>query len=86
MDVPNACIMVIESADRFGLAQLHQLRGRVGRGERKAAFFFAFCGVKSANARLKLMVQTNDGFEIAEKDLETRGPGELMGDAAAWCQ
>ena len=80
VDVPNACIMVIESADRFGLAQLHQLRGRVGRGERESfCFLLPSAESKSANARLKLMVQTNDGFEIAEKDLETRGPGELMG-------
>ena len=72
--------MVIESADRFGLAQLHQLRGRVGRGERESfCFLLPSAETKSANARLRLMVQTNDGFEIAEKDLETRGPGELMG-------
>ena len=71
--------MDIERPERFGLAHLHQLPGRLGRGERESfCFLLPSAESKSANARLKLMVQTNDGFEIAEKDLETRGPGELM--------
>lgn len=80
VDVPNACIMVIESAERFGLAQLHQLRGRVGRGQ-KASWCFLLTGSSSKTAleRLRFMTETNDGFEIAKKDLETRGPGELIG-------
>ena len=80
VDVPNACIMVIESAERFGLAQLHQLRGRVGRGE-KASWCFLLTGSSSKTAldRLQLLTETSDGFEIAKKDLETRGPGELIG-------
>lgn len=80
VDVPNACIMVIESAERFGLAQLHQLRGRVGRGD-KESFCFLLTGSRSKIAleRLKLLTETSDGFKIAEKDLETRGPGELIG-------
>ncbi len=80
VDVPNACIMVIESAERFGLAQLHQLRGRVGRGQ-KASYCFLLTGSSSKTAleRLRFMTTTSDGFAIAEKDLETRGPGELIG-------
>jgi ATP-dependent DNA helicase RecG len=81
VDVPNASIMVIEHAERFGLAQLHQMRGRVGRGAAKS-----YCILMSkenasedARQRLGIMVETTDGFKIAEKDLELRGPGELMG-------
>ena len=80
VDVPNACTMVIESAERFGLAQLHQLRGRVGRGQKQSeCYLLTESGSKSAIARLKLLTETNDGFKIAERDLETRGPGELIG-------
>ena len=79
MDVPNATIMVIESADRFGLAQLHQLRGRVGRGEAKSyCFLFAETESDVARNRLEIMTRSNDGFEIAEHDLRLRGPGELF--------
>ena len=81
VDVPNANIMVIEHAERFGLAQLHQLRGRVGRGTRES-----FCMLlhkaplgETARARLEMMEATEDGFKIAEKDLELRGGGEVLG-------
>jgi ATP-dependent DNA helicase RecG len=80
VNVPNAVIMVIENAERFGLAQLHQLRGRVGRGE-KPSFCILISDVKDENgiARMKVLVDSTDGFEIAEKDLELRGPGDLYG-------
>jgi ATP-dependent DNA helicase RecG len=81
VDVPNASVMVIESAEKFGLSQLHQLRGRVGRGAEKS-FCILLTGPKlgkEARERLKTMVSTNDGFKIAEKDLELRGPGEIEG-------
>jgi ATP-dependent DNA helicase RecG len=79
MDVPNAAIMVIEAADRFGLAQLHQLRGRIGRGEAKSyCFLFAETDRDAAKSRLEIMTRSNDGFEIAEHDLRLRGPGELF--------
>ena len=80
VDVPNATVMVIENAERFGLSQLHQLRGRVGRCEHQS-----YCILSSSTrnpetqARLEIMTQTNDGFVIAEKDLELRGPGEFLG-------
>jgi len=96
VDVPNATIMVIEGADRFGLAQLHQLRGRIGRGESKS-FCFLFADTwhglparantakmavsqenEAAKSRLEMMERSNDGFEIAERDLQLRGPGELF--------
>ena len=81
VNIPNASIMVIESAERFGLSQLHQLRGRVGRGVEQS-----YCILMSGNKistegqeRLNTMVRTTDGFEIAEVDLKLRGPGDLMG-------
>jgi ATP-dependent DNA helicase RecG len=87
VDIPNASIMVVENANRFGLAQLHQLRGRVGRGEQKS-----YCLLvaeekndlfsednKSANDRLKIMESTTDGFVLAEKDLQLRGAGDFLG-------
>lgn len=80
IDVPNATVMVIEGADRFGLAQLHQLRGRVGRGaERSYCFLLNSSDSETACERLSIMTQTQDGFEIAQKDLSMRGPGELLG-------
>jgi ATP-dependent DNA helicase RecG len=81
VNVPNASVMVIESAERFGLSQLHQLRGRVGRGAEKS-FCILMTGDKlspDSKKRMKTMVRTNDGFEIAEVDLQLRGPGDLMG-------
>lgn len=79
VDVPNATIMVIEGADRFGLAQLHQLRGRIGRGDAKSyCFLFAETDSEAAKSRLEIMTRSNDGFEIAEHDLRLRGPGELF--------
>jgi len=79
VDVPNATIMVIEGADRFGLAQLHQLRGRIGRGESKSyCFLFAETDSQTAKSRLEVMTRSKDGFEIAEHDLRLRGPGEMF--------
>ncbi len=85
VDVPNASLMVIEHAERFGLSQLHQLRGRVGRGAAASACVLLYSTGdaprlgETARARLKAMVETNDGFEIARRDLEIRGPGEFLG-------
>jgi ATP-dependent DNA helicase RecG len=80
VDVPNASIMVIEHAERFGLAQLHQLRGRIGRSTRSSScVLLAETSTKESEARLKAIAATGDGFVIAEKDLEIRGPGELFG-------
>jgi ATP-dependent DNA helicase RecG len=81
VNVPNASVMVIESAERFGLSQLHQLRGRVGRGADQS-YCMMITGVKlssDARIRLKTMTETNDGFKIAEVDLRLRGPGDLQG-------
>ena len=75
VNVPNASVMVVENAERFGMAQLHQLRGRVGRG---AAVSYCFL-MAEPNQRLRLMTRTNDGFVIAQKDMELRGPGEILG-------
>ena len=81
VDVSNASVMVIEHAERFGLSQLHQLRGRVGRGAVASVCVLLYTGPLSdtGKARLKAMVETNDGFEIARRDLEIRGPGEFLG-------
>jgi ATP-dependent DNA helicase RecG len=85
VDVPNASLMVIEHAERFGLSQMHQLRGRVGRGAAASACILLYGTGESgrlgdtAKARLKAMVETSDGFEIARRDLEIRGPGEFLG-------
>ena len=81
VDVPNASLMVIEHAERFGLAQLHQLRGRVGRGAVASVCVLLFTGPLSptGKARLQAMAETGDGFEIARRDLDIRGPGEFMG-------
>jgi ATP-dependent DNA helicase RecG len=81
VDVPNASLMIIENAERLGLAQLHQLRGRVGRGSTASACVLMYQGKLSINgrARLAAMRETSDGFEIARRDLELRGPGELLG-------
>lgn len=85
VDVPNASLMVIEHAERFGLSQLHQLRGRVGRGAAASACVLLYAAGdngrvgESARARLKAMAETSDGFEIARRDLEIRGPGEFLG-------
>jgi ATP-dependent DNA helicase RecG len=81
VDVPNASVMIVEHAERFGLSQLHQLRGRVGRGADKSYCILLTSDKKTVNAeeRLGIMAKSNDGFVIAEKDLELRGPGELLG-------
>jgi ATP-dependent DNA helicase RecG len=85
VDVPNASLMVIEHAERFGLSQLHQLRGRVGRGAAASACVLMYATgengrvSETARERLRAMVETNDGFEIAKRDLEIRGPGEFLG-------
>jgi ATP-dependent DNA helicase RecG len=78
VDVPNAALMVIENAERFGLSQLHQLRGRVGRGKHKS-YCVMFCEGGSENPRINIMVKTNDGFKISEEDLKLRGPGDFFG-------
>jgi ATP-dependent DNA helicase RecG len=81
VDVPNASVMIIEHAERFGLSQLHQLRGRVGRGDEQSYCILMASHKRTAEARerLAIMEETSDGFRIAEKDLEIRGPGEVMG-------
>lgn len=81
IDVPNATVMIIEHAECFGLAQLHQLRGRVGRGAHRSLCFLlaSYARGDQARERLRVMEETNDGFRIAEKDLELRGPGEFLG-------
>jgi ATP-dependent DNA helicase RecG len=81
VNVPNASVMVIESTERFGLSQLHQLRGRVGRGAEQS-FCILMTGVKlgtDSKERINVMVQTNNGFIISEKDMELRGPGDMEG-------
>jgi ATP-dependent DNA helicase RecG len=87
VDVPNATIMIVQEADRFGLAQLHQLRGRVGRGAEQSYCLLVSRAKEeltdSARARLEALVGTNDGFELAEVDLEIRGEGQLLGTKQA---
>ena len=81
VDIPNASVMIIENAERFGLSQLHQLRGRVGRGSDQS-YCLLMTGFKltsDGKKRIETMVKTTDGFEIARRDLELRGPGELLG-------
>jgi ATP-dependent DNA helicase RecG len=82
VDVANASLMVIEHAERFGLAQLHQLRGRIGRGARESVCILLYAAPLSepARARLKVIFEQSDGFEIARRDLELRGPGEFLGE------
>ena len=80
VDVPNAVVMIVENAERFGLSQLHQLRGRVGRGsEQSHCILISDHDQPATRARLKLLCQTNDGFELAQQDLKLRGPGDFFG-------
>lgn len=80
IDIPNATVMMIEGAERFGLAQLHQFRGRVGRSD-KQSYCFLFTNSRSTQTiqRLQALVESNNGFELAEKDLKFRGPGDIYG-------
>ena len=80
IDVPNATVMIVEHAERFGLTQLHQLRGRVGRSDKKSYCIFVQRNfTENGNQRLKIMESTNDGFKIADEDLKMRGPGVFFG-------
>lgn len=80
VNVPNATVMMIENAERFGLAQLHQLRGRVGRGDAQSYCIMINCSnSKTAEKRLNILNQSNDGFKIASEDLKLRGPGDFFG-------
>ena len=79
VDVPNATLMIIENAEGYGLAQLHQLRGRVGRGSKKSECFLLTSGDMAPSRRLKELEKSTDGFYLAEVDLKMRGPGEIYG-------
>ena len=80
VDVPNAALMIVENAERFGLSQLHQLRGRVGRGQHKSwCILVSDADSEDVKARLSIMTKTNDGFKISEEDLRLRGPGDFFG-------
>ena len=80
MDVPNATLMVVENADRFGLSQLHQLRGRVGRGQAQSwCVLLSDVQNEDTKRRLKVLTESSDGFRIAEEDLKLRGPGDFFG-------
>lgn len=80
VDVPNAAVMVIENADRFGLSQLHQLRGRVGRGKHQSYCILITDNVtEQSKKRLRILSSTTDGFKISEEDLKLRGPGDFFG-------
>src|SRR5438067_13835424 len=82
VDVPNAAVMLIENAERFGLSQLHQLRGRIGRGEHKSyCILLTSDKSKETAAKLAVLERTNNGFEVAEADWDLRGPGDLLGTA-----
>ena len=84
VDIPNATMMVVEGANRFGLAQLHQFRGRVGRGEAQSyCFLIPQTADDAENERLNIMTRTNNGFELAEYDLRLRGPGDFLGTKQA---
>jgi ATP-dependent DNA helicase RecG len=85
IDVPNATIMIVEHAERFGLSQLHQLRGRVGRSQHQSSCCLVYQSPLSedARSRLKAMTETTDGFDIAERDLALRGPGDFFGTRQA---
>jgi ATP-dependent DNA helicase RecG len=80
IDNPNASIIIIQNAERFGLSQLHQMRGRVGRGKKESyCFLFGEPATDTGKRRLRLLTKTNDGFKIAEEDLYLRGPGDFLG-------
>jgi len=81
VDVPNASVMMIQSAERFGLAQLHQLRGRVGRGGHQAYCYLMMSDSSAPSKRLRALESSNDGFRLAELDLELRGPGAIYGQS-----